>query len=91
MLFSDTAAIIKSCDLILTPDCSIAHLAGALGQPTWVILKKVPNWRWCANFSTSPWYPKTSLYRQEIFENWEEVFERVEIEMIARIAQQNQI
>ena len=87
--FSDTAAIIKNCDLILTPDCSIAHLAGALGQPTWIILKKVPNWRWCSNFSKSPWYPKTSLYRQEIFEDWEQVFARVEIEMTAILAQQN--
>ena len=87
--FSDTAAIIKNCDLILTPDCSIAHLSGALGQPTWIILKKVPNWRWCSNLSASPWYPKTLLYRQDIFGNWEQVFARVEIEIIEMLAQQN--
>ena len=72
--FIDTAAVMKNCDLIITCDTAIAHLAGALGCNVWVILKKVPSCRWMLNRSDSPWYPTMRLYRQKDFGQWEPVF-----------------
>ena len=76
--FIDTAAVITNCDLIITSDTAIAHLAGALGCCTWVILKKVPDWRWMLERSDSPWYPNMKLYRQKEYDNWEDVFEIIQ-------------
>jgi tetratricopeptide (TPR) repeat protein len=73
--FVDTAAVMANCDLIITSDTAIAHLAGALGRPTWVVLKKIPDWRWMLDRNDSPWYPSMKLYRQTKRDNWEEVFE----------------
>ena len=75
--FVDTAAVMKNCDLIITSDTAIAHLAGALGCYTWVVLKKVPDWRWMLERNDSPWYPNMKLYRQKENDNWEEVFQRI--------------
>ena len=72
--FVDTAAVIANCDLIITSDTAIAHLAGALGHPTWVLLKQIPDWRWMLGRKDSPWYPSMELYRQTKRDNWEEVF-----------------
>ena len=66
-----------NCDLIITSDTAIAHLAGALGCPTWVVLKKIPDWRWMLDRNDSPWYPNMKLYRQKERDNWEEVFETI--------------
>jgi len=63
-----------NCDLIITSDTAIAHLAGALGLPVWVALKYIPEWRWMLNHSDSPWYPTMKLYRQNTFNNWNSVF-----------------
>jgi Glycosyltransferase family 9 (heptosyltransferase) len=75
--FVDTAALMQNLDLIVTCDTSLAHLAGALGRPVWVILKDVPDWRWLLDRQDSPWYPTMRLFRQQERGNWEEVFERV--------------
>ena len=64
-----------NCDLIISSDTSITHLAGALGCPVWVPLKKIPEWRWMLDRNDSPWYPNMRLYRQKERDNWEEVFE----------------
>jgi len=72
--FIDTAAAMMNCDLIITSDTAIAHLAGALGLPVWVALKYIPEWRWMLNHSDSPWYPTMKLYRQNTFNNWNSVF-----------------
>ena len=64
--FLDTAAVMKICDLVITSDTSVAHLAGALGAPTWVALKRVPDWRWMLDRSDSPWYPTMRLFRQSV-------------------------
>jgi len=72
--FIDTAAAMMNCDLIITSDTAIAHLAGALGLPVWVALKYIPEWRWMLNHSDSPWYPSMKLYRQNTFNNWNSVF-----------------
>ena len=62
--FYDTAAAIMRLDLVITVDTSVAHLAGALGRPVWVLLPFVPDWRWLLNREDSPWYPGTRLFRQ---------------------------
>jgi hypothetical protein len=55
--FVDTAAVMENLDLIVTSDTSIAHLAGALGRPTWVAVSHLPDWRWLLDREDSPWYP----------------------------------
>jgi tetratricopeptide (TPR) repeat protein len=75
--FVDTAAMMQNLDLIVTCDTSIAHLAGALGRPVWVILKDVPDWRWLLDRQDSPWYPTMRLFRQKERGDWDEVFDRV--------------
>lgn len=75
--FADTAAVMQNLDLIITCDTSIAHLAGALGAPVFVLLKQVPDWRWLLDREDSPWYPSMRLFRQKERGDWAEVFERV--------------
>lgn len=72
--FSDTAAVMKNLDLVITADTSIAHLAGALGVKVWVALPIGADWRWMLDRSDSPWYPTMKLFRQESFKNWDPVF-----------------
>lgn len=62
--FADTAAMIMNLDLVVTSDTAVAHLAGALGKPCWVILKAHPEWRWLSARSDSPWYPSIRLFRR---------------------------
>ena len=75
--FLDTAAVMMNCDLIITSDTAVAHLAGALGCQTWVALKHIPDWRWLLNRSDSQWYPSMTLYRQKISGDWGCVFEAI--------------
>lgn len=75
--FMDTAAIMKSLDLVITTDTAVAHLAGALGIPVWVILSYQPEWRWQMSGETSPWYPSMKLFRQPALGDWDSVFEQV--------------
>ena len=75
--FSDTAAIIANLDLVICVDTSVAHLAGALGCPTWVMLYNGPDWRWQLEREDSPWYPSLRLFRQVPGEKWPAVVERV--------------
>jgi tetratricopeptide (TPR) repeat protein len=75
--FLDTAAVMMSLDLIITSDTAVAHLAGALGRPVWIALKRVPDWRWQLDRKDSPWYPTARLFRQTRAGNWDEVFERI--------------
>jgi hypothetical protein len=75
--FMDTAAVMMHLDLIITSDTSIAHLAGALGRPVWVLLPMVPDWRWLLDRDDSPWYPTMRLFRQRSSGDWADVFQRV--------------
>ena len=81
--FLDTAAVMESLDLIITSDTSIAHLAGALGRPTWVALKQVPDWRWLLEGNNSSWYPTLRLFRQKIRGEWKPVFDEMQKELRA--------
>ena len=76
--FIDAAAAIACCDLIITSDTAIAHLAGALGVPTWVALKRFPDWRWFLDRADSPWYPTMRLFRQPTPGDWSGVFTEME-------------
>lgn len=69
--FVDTAAVMASLDLVVTSDTSVAHLAGALGVPTWVLLKVVPDWRWRLEGPACAWYPTLRLYRQTQADDWQ--------------------
>ena len=75
--FSDTAAVISRLDLVITIDTSVAHLAGALGKPAWVMLPKAPDWRWGISGDTTVWYPGMRLFRMEKKSNWHEMIRRV--------------
>lgn len=72
--FADTAALCELMDLVISVDTSVAHLAGALGRPTWVLLPFVPDWRWLLDRNDSPWYPSIRLYRQKGIGDWASVF-----------------
>lgn len=83
--FVDAAAVMSALDLIITVDTSIAHLAGALGRPTWVALRFVPDWRWLLERRDSPWYPNAvRLFRQPQPDDWDSVFAEIERELLAR-------
>ncbi|MFB8793999.1 MAG: tetratricopeptide repeat protein [Microcoleus sp.] len=75
--FADTAAAIAQLDLVITVDTAVAHLAGALGKPVWILLAFSPDWRWLLEREDTPWYPTARLFRQSIRGDWEGVFERV--------------
>src|SRR5260370_34630008 len=68
--FDDTAAFTDSLDLVITVCTSVAHLAAALGKPTWILLGTNPHWVWQLERTDSPWYPKATLYRQKTFAQW---------------------
>ena len=85
--FIDTAAIMANLDLIVTIDTSIAHLAGALGRPTAVLLRKVPEWRWLLNRDDTPWYSTMRLFRQETTGSWTAPIARLVGEVEARLRQ----
>jgi hypothetical protein len=75
--FMDTAAVMRSLDLVITSDSALAHLAGALGVRVWVALAKVPDWRWMLEGDASRWYPTMRLFRQSRAGDWAEVFVRI--------------
>ena len=69
--FSDTAALLANLDLVITVDTAVAHLAGAMGKPVWLLLKAVPDWRWMLDRADSPWYPTMRLFRQKRSGDWQ--------------------
>lgn len=86
--FRDTAAVIDALDLVITVDTSVAHLAGALGKETWLLLPHVPDFRWMLDRSDSPWYPTMRIFRQPAPREWGPVFADVEQELRTRVSQQ---
>ena len=72
----DTAGMITALDLIITSDTAVAHLAGALGKPVWVLLHHDPDWRWYGR-KTTPWYPSARLFRQTSPGDWKTVIAAV--------------
>ena len=76
--FADTAALVELMDLVITIDTSVAHLAGALAKPVWVLLRYAADWRWLIDRNDSPWYPSATLFRQPAAGDWESVIASAE-------------
>ena len=79
--FNDSASIIQAMDLVITVDTSLAHLSGALGKPTIILLPWNPEWRWLLDRQDSPWYPMVKLFRQPNLGNWEAIIKEVSLHL----------
>ena len=79
--FADTAAVVEALDLVITVDTAVAHLAGALGKPVWLLLSSIQDWRWLQRRDDSPWYPTARLFRQPEIGDWDSVIARVAREL----------
>ena len=77
--YADTAALISNLDLVVAVDTSVAHLAGALAKPVWILLPFMPDWRWLLDREDSPWYPTARLFRQDATRAWDGVIQRVRV------------
>jgi tetratricopeptide (TPR) repeat protein len=75
--FDDTMAVVEALDLVVTVDTSVAHLAGAMGKPVWILLPYAPDWRWLLDRSDSPWYPTARLFRQSRSGDWGDVARQI--------------
>ena len=75
--FLENASIIENCNLIITSDTSIAHLAGGMGKKVWLLLKDIPHWTWGLEGESTFWYPSMRLFRQNKRNNWQNVMETV--------------
>jgi hypothetical protein len=84
--FQDTAALCSRVDLVISVDTSVAHLAGTLGKETWLLLPFSPDWRWLQGTDETPWYPAMRLYRQRSVDNWQDVLERVAVDLQHRFS-----
>jgi tetratricopeptide (TPR) repeat protein len=79
--FSDTAAVLALCDLVIAVDTAAVHLAGAMGRPVWVLVPFAPDWRWGRDGDTTPWYPTARLFRQTSLGDWDSVIASVGAEL----------
>lgn len=84
--FADTAALIEAMDLVISIDTSVAHLAGAMGKPLWVMLPYNPDWRWMVDREDCLWYPTARLFRQTAVARWSDVVQRVRVALRERFA-----
>jgi Flp pilus assembly protein TadD len=75
--YDDTMAILESIELLVTVDTSVAHLAGAMGRPVWIMLPRAPDWRWLLDREDTPWYPTVRLFRQTTVRRWDDVVARI--------------
>lgn len=82
--FAHTAALIEQLDLVISVDTSIAHLAGALAKPVWLLNRVATDWRWLLEREDSPWYPTMRIYRQSGLGEWGDVLERVRADLLRR-------
>lgn len=80
--FAETAAVILNLDLIITVDTAVAHLAGALGKPVWLLLPYINDWRWMYDRHDSIWYPSIYIFRQEKINDWKNVFQKASDELV---------
>ena len=84
--FLDTAAAMKNLDLVISPDTSLAHLAGALAVPVWLALSDAPAWHWLVGREDSPWYPTLRIFRQRRIDDWDDVFRRITAALEQRLS-----
>jgi tetratricopeptide (TPR) repeat protein len=83
--FADTAAVVAQLDLVISVDTSVAHLAGALGTPVWILISFLPDWRWMLDRTDTPWYPSATLFRQPRPGDWPGALENVLVALQARL------
>jgi hypothetical protein len=83
---AETAALVAGLDLVITTDTSIAHLAGAMGKPVWILLPHLADWRWMQETETTPWYPSARLFRQRAPGDWPETLKRVSAALESHLA-----
>lgn len=81
--FGETSALVSCLDLVISVDTSVAHLAGGLGRPVWILLPYSPDYRWLYKREDSPWYPTARLFRQTEEREWSSVVEQVRTELDA--------
>jgi tetratricopeptide (TPR) repeat protein len=86
--FAQTAALLANLDLVIATDTAIAHLAGAMNKPLWLLLPWQSDWRWMQSIETTPWYPQAKLLRQSTPNNWPELIDRVHLNLKQRLASQ---
>jgi ADP-heptose:LPS heptosyltransferase len=79
--FTDTAALCALMDFVISVDTSVAHLSGALGRPTWILLPHLPDWRWLLDREDSPWYASAKLYRQSTAGQWDNVIAQLNTDL----------
>ena len=79
--FADTAAVVAQLDLVIAVDTAVAHLAGAMGKPVWILLPFVVDWRWLLDRDDRPWYPNARLFRQPRIGDWDSVIARLQREL----------
>jgi Flp pilus assembly protein TadD len=77
--YDDTMAILDNIELLVTVDTSVAHLAGAMGRPVWIMVPRAPDWRWLLEREDSPWYPSVRLFRQTQVRRWDDVAQRIAV------------
>jgi hypothetical protein len=87
--FADTAALIMNLDLVITVDTAVAHLAGALGKPVWILVPANSEWRWLDKRTDSPWYPTARLFRQQVVGDWNGVVAELRDALADNAAQLN--
>jgi ADP-heptose:LPS heptosyltransferase len=80
--FADTAALIDALDLVICVDTAVAHLAGALGKPVWLLLPFGPDWRWLLARADSPWYPTMRIFRQTRADDWQGPMQEISRELL---------
>lgn len=85
--YDDTMAILDNLDLLVSVDTSVAHLAGAMGHPVWIMLPRAPDWRWLLDRSNTPWYPSARLFRQPNARRWDDVVQAIGEELNASLHQ----
>lgn len=86
--FEDTAQLLEQMDLLISVDTAVAHLAGALGVPTWLMISHVPDWRWLLNRDDSIWYQSVRLFRQSQIQQWQDVTAKISQQLQAKVTQQ---
>jgi hypothetical protein len=84
--FGETAALIENLDLVISVDTSVAHVAGALGKPVWMLDRFNTCWRWRLSATSTPWYPTMRIFRQQHFGDWMPVVEQVAAELRSCVA-----
>ena len=89
MDFADTAALIDNLDLVISIDTAVAHLAGAMGKPVWLMLSFVADWRWLLDRADSPWYPTMRLFRQPTAGNWSAVTADLAVTLRSRVGERH--